>query len=100
MSRIRYIAVPIFLVLYLSSYFIISLNEIYRPGCVGLNGIKWYEWMPAGYYSEKLEFRRFMFNIYAPLWMLDQRYWHKESGSFAGPKDNRVNFKGKIITLK
>ena len=99
MPQLKYLFISTFLIMYLLSYFIMSLNGIYRPGCVGGNGIKWYDWMPAGYYSENLEFRRYVFNFYGPLWLLDKNYWHEESGSFAGPKDNRVNFKGKIIAL-
>jgi hypothetical protein len=77
----RYVvAALIFMLIYVGSYLILSVNGHFAPGATGTNGIKWLEWVPAGF-SEGFRRRRPVYWSYLPLWVLDQRMWHVEDGS-------------------
>ena len=84
---------------YLISYILLSLNGIYRPAVVGLNGIKWYYWAPYGYYDSNIKPRKFIAIFYSPLNYLDNRFVHNDEHALHGPSDNSVNFDGKVIQL-
>ena len=85
------------LALYVLSYVCLSLNGIYRPGAIGGNGIKNWEWSPAGYVDGDYKPRKVVFNAFAPLWILDRNYWHIENHALNENRDGHINFRGRII---
>ena len=90
MRHVRAKAIRIFTVigaisLYPLSYVALSLNGIYYPAVIGLNGVKWYDWAPLGSYSRSTyEWRMPMLLFYFPLWYADKNYWHKSDLAYSG----------------
>ena len=82
---------------YLVSYFIMSIFGVYRPGCVGPTGIKWYEWTPAGFVAEDYSYREYLAVIYMPAWSADRMYWHTENKRLASNTDSKFKFKDKVL---
>ena len=76
-KTVRTIVVIVALSLYPLSYVALSLNGIYYPAVIGLNGVKWYDWAPLGSYSRSTyEWRMPILVVYFPLWYADKKYWH------------------------
>ncbi len=95
----------VFLFCYILSYFILSLNGIYRPACIGTNGIKWWHWTPAGYYTEGYNLRLPVLIAYGPLWRIDNALWHNyeaelESKGTFGPRDSHIRINGQLVKMK
>lgn len=73
----------ILLVTYAGVYVTLSANGRYEPAAWGLNGVKWYAWAPAGFVRDFAWDSR-MVIAFAPLYYLDQRFWHTERESESG----------------
>ena len=86
------------IIFYVGVYSVLSMNGIFRPGCIGTNGIKWYEWTPYGFVNENYEYNHAMMAIYMPLIQLDCRFWHTDDLLYRSWEfDPYLNFRGKII---
>jgi hypothetical protein len=73
----------ILLVSYTGGYVALSANGRYEPAAWGLDGVKWYAWAPAGFVHDfKWDGR--MVIAFAPLYYLDQEFWHTERESESG----------------
>ncbi len=90
-------AIMVFLLIYVSSYVVISSYGIYRPAVIGTNGIKWWEWSPLGFVSEGYSDRKIVSISYYPLAVVDRMFWHKSDGAYYGTCDTHINFRGKIL---
>lgn len=80
MNRNRTILLLLLLVtvgVYGAVYVRLSVNGQYVPGCIGLNGVKWYRWAPSGFVAtDVLSGNRTLTYIYLPCLYLDCRFWH------------------------
>jgi len=63
------------MLLYVGSYALLSSCGRYEPACIGLNGVKWYEWAPSGF-VENFRWSPNLLRVYLPLYWLDSRFWH------------------------
>ncbi len=74
------LAILAVLVLYIGSYALLSWNGKFVPGCVGSGGVKWYEWMPAGFMRD--QGLTVLPYVYYPLYWLDTRYVHSPEKAY------------------
>ena len=51
-------------------------NRRYEPAVIGLGGVKWYDWAPAGFVSD-FRWNESTGRFYYPLWLLDREFWHQ-----------------------
>ncbi len=96
----KVIAIIGFLILavYISIYSILSSNGIFRPACIGTNGVKWYSWVPYGFVDDKYSFNEGIATIFTPLWYLDKRFWHTENMLYRdGSFDPFMDYRGNVI---
>jgi len=70
------VAVAIALWAYLGSYLFLSFRGRYEPAVIGANGVKYYDWAPAGF-VEGYRWRSGIRNFYLPLYSLDRAFWHQ-----------------------
>ena len=73
----------ILLATYTAVYVGLSANGRYEPAAWGLAGVKWYAWAPAGFVRDYAWDGRMMI-AFAPLYYLDQEFWHTERESESG----------------
>ena len=73
----------ILLATYTAVYVALSANGRYEPAAWGLDGVKWYAWAPAGFVRDYAWDVRMMI-AFAPLYYLDQEFWHTERESESG----------------
>lgn len=85
LTRRKKIALGFVLVLsaYIGSYLLLSLNGIYEPGSIGLNGVKSYSWAPRGFVTD-YKWHRGLMVSYFPLYLMDRRYWHTPDKANSG----------------
>jgi len=78
----RYTAavVAVLLAAYAAVYVGLSAKGRYEPAVWGLGGVKWYAWAPAGFVRNYAWDDRMMMT-FAPLYCLDQGFWHTEQES-------------------
>jgi len=69
------ITLAVFFVAYFFIYLVLSLRGRYEPGAIGLNGVKWYEWVPRGFVTD-FRWSVPINVVFYPLYFLDQKYWH------------------------
>ena len=76
---------------YVGSYVARSARGRYEPMVIGLGGVKWYDWAPAGFVEEyDWKWNDSHVWCYYPLWRLDRRFWHpsiQDAASTAYPVD-------------
>ena len=61
---------------YTGSYVARSLHGRYEPAVIGLGGVKWYDWAPAGFVTD-FRWNASAARFYYPLWRLDRMFWHQ-----------------------
>src|SRR4051794_12023197 len=76
-KRYRRILIGLLLLVFMygASYSMLSYQGRYEPAMIGSNGVKWYEWAPAGFVSD-YKWSRGMLIFYFAANQLDRRYWH------------------------
>jgi heme O synthase-like polyprenyltransferase len=73
----RRIAIISAIAIYPLSYLALSLNGLFYPAVIGLNGVKWYSWAPRGFASEtEYKWNTGMLVFYLPLWYVDKEFFH------------------------
>ena len=60
---------------YGGSYVSRSVRGRYEPGCIGLGGVKSYEWAPQGFVTD-FRWNSDPARFYWPLYYLDRQFWH------------------------
>jgi hypothetical protein len=68
------------LLAYVGNYVARSLQGRYEPAVIGLGGVKWYDWAPKGFVTD-LQWDADLMRFYYPLWVLDDRLWHRPVSS-------------------
>jgi len=78
--------------LYVGSYFVLSLRGYYAPSAYGANagGIKFYRWYVGNAWERQQQGKWAIEMIYAPLVFLDNRYWHTREKMWS--MDYRIKF--------
>lgn len=82
----------LFLICYVGSYVCLSAYGRFEPSFIGLNGVKAYDWAPAGVVKH-YRWRWGIIKFYLPLWYADRMFWHREEAVWRGgypihePKD-------------
>jgi hypothetical protein len=82
----------VLLLCYVCSYAALSAWGTYEPAAIGLNGVKWYRWAPAGFVKD-YRLRRGFYYAYMPLYLADRWLWHEDDEVYSGkypfhtPKD-------------
>ena len=66
---------------YAGAYVVRSLDGRFEPAHIGLNGVKWYQWAPAGFVTD-FKWNHAQLKFYYPLYLLDIRFWHNEDAEF------------------
>jgi hypothetical protein len=77
--RLLFVAVTLagIVAAYVGSYVARSSRGRYEPTTIGLGGVKWYNWAPAGFVEEyEWKWDEARNWCYYPLWRLDRRFWH------------------------
>jgi hypothetical protein len=85
-------AVLLLLSLYVGSYVALSVNGCYEPCAIGLNGVKSYAWAPYAF-MDGYRWRRGPMLFFAPLSVMDERYWHPPGYPTSGCPVDRVERK-------
>ena len=67
---------------YVGAYVVRSREGRFEPAAIGLSGVKWYRWAPAGFVTD-FKWDHAQVNFYYPLYLLDVRFWHNEEAEFA-----------------
>ncbi len=71
------------LLLYVGSYFTLSIFGRYEPIAIGASWIEEDGWAPAGFVHQYRWNKPLMY-FYLPLWAIDVRCWHTFDASFTG----------------
>ena len=66
---------------YMGSYLFLTTAGRFEPGTIGLNGVKSYRWAPKGFVSN-FKWNREIERKYAPLYYLDQKFWHPSDAAY------------------
>ena len=61
---------------YVGAYVVRSREGRFEPAAIGLSGVKWYRWAPAGFVTD-FKWDQAQMNFYYPLFLLDITFWHK-----------------------
>jgi hypothetical protein len=88
-KRVRLFVVA-FLAIYVGTYLVLSLIGTYRPGTVGLRGVKDWVWLPKYFTDNSGRWRWHFIYTFLPLFWLDIRYWHNDWTGESGPRDETL----------
>jgi hypothetical protein len=80
---------------YVCVYVVLSFAGTYRPGTIGLNGIKDWLWYPKYFTSSSGKIRTACIYAFLPLFWLDIHYWHNDWTGQSGPRDETLPFGGR-----
>ena len=69
--------------MYAGSYVGLSAFSRYEPAYIGTNGMKWYEWLPAGF-THQCRPRIGLFYAYLPLYLTDRDLRHRDDYAGTG----------------
>jgi hypothetical protein len=69
------IVVLVLLIIYIGSYVVLSVNGCYEPYEIGPGRVKLYGWSPY-WFTTEYKWNTWLMNVYLPLWVFDQRFWH------------------------
>jgi len=69
--------------LYVAVYVRSSALGRYEPACYGLNGVKWYDWAPRGFYNNG-KWNHSAAWAFLPLYWVDVNYWHTYNAQDSG----------------
>ena len=72
-----------FILLYVVSYIVLSLNGQFEPSLIGTNGVKEYSWAPSGFVND-YKWNRAYRNTFLPLWFIDTHCWHQWNDAYSG----------------
>ena len=75
---------------YVSIYVALSFAGTYRPGTVGVMGIKDWYWSPKYFADESGRMRGELVYPFLPLFWLDKLYWHNDWSGESGPRDATI----------
>ena len=79
--------------LYIISYGYLSTHGTYHPAAWGLSGPKGYAWVPKGFLKKDgIRANNTMFLIYAPLYLLDKKFWHHRRDAHSGKYPINLSF--------
>ena len=78
-GRVKLAIAVIFLLafLYVATYVSMSVKGRYEPSSIGLDHVKAWSWTPAGFTRANGMWNPTMIRVFAPLYVLDTRYWHR-----------------------
>jgi len=68
---------------YIGMYVRLSLHGRYEPACIGLGGVKWYDWAPQGFVTGWTWHPAPML-LFAPCYAWDLHCWHTQSQCLSG----------------
>jgi hypothetical protein len=71
------------ILIYVGSYYILSIGGRYEPAGIGLAGVKCYSWAPSGFVKE-FKWQSRLMALYMPLYFLDDLYWHTPEKANSG----------------
>ncbi len=71
---------------YVGAYVVRSREGRFEPEAIGLSGVKWYRWAPAGFVTN-FKWDHSQIKFYYPLYLIDIRIWHnpEDAGSSKYP---------------